>query len=96
MKKLACLMAAAACLTVGPAVAQSARITVGVDDGYSSRGRVVVRDNDRWHHNRWRAHRSYASDRIVIRSNPDYCRTVTVRTKLANGTVIIKKQRRCG
>lgn len=41
-------------------------------------------------------YRAYASDRVVVSSSPQHCRTVTVRTKRANGTVLIRKTRRCG
>ena len=41
----------------------------------------------------WR-HDAYHSRAAVVVDRP-HCRTVTVRTKRPNGTIIIKKQRRC-
>jgi hypothetical protein len=95
MRKFA-LIAAAACLLAGPALmqpasAETASVRIGIGDS-GARGRVVVRDNDNWRH---QGYRSYARERVVISSNPRHCRTVTTRIHRANGSVVIKKQRRC-
>lgn len=94
MKKFAFLIAAAACLVVGsasvqPASAQS--LSIGIGDS-SPRGRVVVRDNGYRSYDN--GYRSYARERVVIAS-PRQCRTVTVRSHRANGTIVIRKYRRC-
>lgn len=39
-------------------------------------------------------YRAYAQERVVVTS-PHHCRTVTVRTKRSDGSVVIRKQRRC-
>jgi len=49
---------------------------------------VRIGVNDGWRYPAYRSHAAVVVDR-------PHCRTVTVRTKRPNGTVIIKKQRRC-
>lgn len=49
---------------------------------------VRIGVNDGWRHD------AYRSRAHVVVTRPQ-CRTVTVRTKRPNGTIIIKKQRRC-
>src|SRR3954471_19144796 len=39
-------------------------------------------------------YRAYSQERVVV--SPHHCRTVTVRSRHANGTVVIRKHRRCG
>ena len=85
MRKLVYMLAAAACLTAGAAMAQSASVTIGVGD------RDHWRSSDRWHD----GYRSYGRSGVVITTHPRHCRTVFVRVRLANGDVIIRKTRRC-
>ncbi len=94
MRKLTLIMAAAACLTVGTAVtasftpAESATLSVRIGDRDSDRDDYRGRhwSNGRWYSDSWwRAHHSYARD----------CRIVTVRKKLGNGHIVIRRERRC-
>jgi hypothetical protein len=39
-------------------------------------------------------YRAYSQERVVV--SPNHCRTTTVRTKRANGSVSIRKIRKCG
>jgi hypothetical protein len=39
-------------------------------------------------------YRAYSQERVVV--SPSHCRTTTVRTKRANGSVSIRKIRKCG
>jgi hypothetical protein len=84
MKKFALLIAAAACLFAAPAAVQTAGAETSV--------RVGVGDSG--NHYGWR-NRGYRSHSEVVVGRP-HCRTVIVRTKKPNGTVIIRKHRRCG
>jgi hypothetical protein len=98
MRKLACILAAAVCvtagasLTTGSASAQAVGVTIGVGNNGHSSG------NDRWRsRNDWRySHRARAQSGIVISTGPSHCRYVTTRTYRSNGTVLIRKVRRCG
>jgi hypothetical protein len=105
-------IAAAACLMTAPAVAAPAAtgdapivlaqvgldVQVGGDrDRDHDRGGVVVRERD--HDVRGRVEigegrRSFARERIVVRGPA--CRMVTVRERMRNGNVLIRKIRRCG
>jgi len=85
MKKLALLVAAAACLLTAPSIVQPA----------SAETYVRVGSSDNWRHDdNWR-HRGYRSHASVVVANPHHCRTVTVRTRQANGNLVIRKHRRC-
>jgi hypothetical protein len=85
MKKFALLAVAAALLTpalfTAPAAAQDASVSIRVGD-----------PGPRHYH---RGYRAYGQERVIVRAGSD-CRTTTVRTKRANGTVVIKKIRKCG
>lgn len=96
MRKLTLAMAAVAALTAGTAVtasftpAESATVSVRIGDRDDYNGRHWSNGrhwyNGRWYSaSQWRAHRSYARD----------CRIVTVRTKLGNGHIVIRRERRC-
>jgi len=80
MKKFALLIAAAACLLSAPMVVQPASAETYVR---------VSSDNDGWRH------RAYRSRAQVVVASPHRCRTVTVRTKRLDGSVVIRKHRRC-
>lgn len=92
MRKLVFILAAAACLTTGaaltgdPASAQS--VTIGVGNG----SHWGDRDRDRW--DRWGS-RSHARSGVIIETDPRRCRNITVRTRLSNGDVVVRKTRRC-
>ncbi len=88
MRKLTLIMAAAACLAAGTAVtasftpAESATLSVRIGEDNNNRHW----SNGRWYSaSQWRARHSYARD----------CRIVTVRTRLGNGHIIIRRERRC-
>jgi hypothetical protein len=86
MKKFALMLAAATCLLAAPAFVQPAAAQADVNVRIGS-------SNNNGHHNGWR-HRGYHSNAaVVVGSN---CRTVVTRTHRANGTVVIRKHRRCG
>ena len=84
MKRFALLLAAAAvCFTpalISPASAQSASVNIRVGDP----GYRTYSPG----------YRTYSKKRVVYKNRN--CRNVTVRTKRPNGTVVIKKTRRCG
>ncbi len=87
MRKLTLAMAAVAALTAGTAVtasftpAESATLSVRIGEDNNRHWY-----NGRWYSaSQWRAHHSYARD----------CRIVTVRTKLGNGHIVIRRERRC-
>lgn len=80
MKKL--ILCAAIAATVMGALPASAQVVI------RERGDVVVRDRDGdrdgyRHRNEWRRHHAD-------------CRVVKIRTRMANGTVIIRTKRMCG
>jgi len=82
MKKIAFLIAAALCLLAVPATVQPAgaqSVTVGVGDN--------------GHHYGWRNH-AYRSRAQVVVHRP-HCRTIIIRHKRWDGTVVIRKERRC-
>jgi hypothetical protein len=79
MRKFALLLAAAGCLLTVPAVVQPA----------SAETYVRTSSGSSW------GGPGYRSRAQVVVSNPQRCRTVTVRTKRWDGSVVIKKQRRC-
>jgi hypothetical protein len=96
--KLAVLGAlGAALIFAAPAFAQDVRIRAG-ESG------VSIRAGDGQDRGRrgWRGDRG--PDRVIIRDRrPDRvvirdrrCRNVTVRTERPNGTVVIRRERRCG
>jgi hypothetical protein len=106
--KLAALGAlAAALLLATPSFAQDVRIRAGEggvsirsDDGRDGRrnwrddrrsDRVIIRDRrpDRV------IIRDRRPDRVVIRDRGN-CRNVTIRSERPNGTVVIRRERRCG
>lgn len=81
MKALAFGLVAAAALTL--AVPASAQVRVyGSEDGVAVRVGPGHRHYDRGHHYGWRRHHAD-------------CRTVTVRKRMANGTVVVRKSRSC-
>jgi hypothetical protein len=93
MRKLVLgLAAAATVLTVAPALAQF-DVRAG-DAGVS----VRVGERDHWRGDRWRDH-----DRgVVIRRHHgvfarggDDCRTVIIRKRLPDGSMMVRKSRRC-
>lgn len=102
MKRLVYVLTAATFLTAGaaltadPVSAQSASVTIGVGDrghwrDWRDRDRDW-RDRDRW--DRWGS-RSHARSGVVVETYPRRCRNITVRTRLSNGDVVIRKTRRC-
>jgi hypothetical protein len=40
------------------------------------------------------AYRAYSQERVIV--SPHHCRTTIVRTKRANGTIWVRKIRKCG
>jgi hypothetical protein len=96
MRKLAYILAATVCLTAGASLtagsasAQAVGVTIGVGDRDHYRG-----NDHNWRRDNWRGHRARAQERIVISSNPRHCRMTTVKTYRSNGTVVIRKIRRC-
>jgi hypothetical protein len=85
MKKFALILAAATCLLAAPALVQSAKADPNVNVRIGT-------NHDNGHHYGWR-HRGYHSNAaVVVRSG---CRTVVSRTHRANGSVVIRKHRRC-
>ena len=89
MRKLVLgLAAAATVLTVAPALAQFD--VRGGDRGVS----VRVGERDHWRGRHWDDDR-----RVVIRRQGVYasgdCRTVTVRRHMPDGSVVVRKTRRC-
>jgi hypothetical protein len=87
MRKLVLGLAAAACvLTVAPALAQFDVRAGG--DGVS----VRVGERDHWRGRHWN------DDRVVVRRPGVFasdCRLVTVRRQLPDGSVVVRKSRRC-
>jgi hypothetical protein len=85
MRKSLLLFAVAAGLymiappAVQPASAQDATVRIGIGER---------------HHDGWR-HRGYRSRAAVVVGERSRCRTVTVRTHRPNGTIVIRKHRRC-
>jgi hypothetical protein len=93
MRKLVLgLAAAATVLTVAPALAQFDVRAGG--DGVS----VRVGERDHWRdRDHWRG-RHWNNDRVVIRRPGVFasdCRLVTVRRQLPDGSVVVRKSRRC-
>ena len=83
MKKFVLLAAAAACFA--PALVSSA----------SAQGASVnIRVGEPGYRHYSPGYRSYNQQRVVV-SGP-HCRTTTVRTKRANGTVWVRKICKCG
>jgi hypothetical protein len=77
------LVAAAACLLTAPAIVQPAS------------AETYIRSSDGWRHDdNWR-HRGYHSRASVVVTSPHHCRMTTVRTKHGNGSVSIRKIRKC-
>jgi len=109
MKTLALGAIAAVLLFATPSFAQDVRIRAG-EGGVSVRtdeGRPGWRgdrrpDRDRDSRRAWRG--DGGSERVIIRDRrPDRlvfrergCRTMTVRSERPNGTVTIRRERRCG
>jgi hypothetical protein len=87
MKKFALMIAAATCLLAAPALVQPAAAQADVNV------RIGTTHHDNGNHYGWR-HRGYRSNAAVV-VHPG-CRTVVTRTHRANGTVVIRKHRRCG
>jgi hypothetical protein len=99
----------AALLLATPSFAQDVRFRAG-EGGVSIRtddGRDGRRDDRRWRggdrRGDWRGDRG--PDRVIIRDRrPDRvvirergnCRNVTIRSERPNGTVVIRRERRCG
>ena len=88
MRKLVLGVAAAATvLSVAPALAQF-DVRAG-DSGVS----VRVGERDHWRGRHWNDDR-----RVVVRPGvfaTDDCRTITVRKRLPDGSVVVRKSRRC-
>ncbi len=88
MRKFAFIMAAAVCLTAGSALVTDTASAQSVTIGIGERDHWRDRDHRRDGWNRWdNGYRSYGRDCRMV--------TVTTRTKLANGRVIIKRTQRC-
>lgn len=82
MKKIAFLIAASVCLLAAPAAVQPASaqsVTVGVGDN--------------GYHYGWR-NRAYRSRAEVVIGHPR-CRTVIIRHKRWDGTIVIRRERHC-
>jgi hypothetical protein len=89
MKKLLISMAAAATLlTAAPAVAQVGFYADG--PGIDVR---IGRDRDHWRGEKWRHRRDFGHHYGWYRG--DRCRTVTVRERRWDGTVVVKRRERC-
>jgi hypothetical protein len=85
MKKLLISLAAAATvLTAAPAFSQ-----VGFYAGDRGIGIEVGRDRDHWRGDRWNRGRHYGWYR------GDDCREVTVRRRLPDGSVVVRRVERC-
>lgn len=94
MTKIALALAAAGVLCAAPAFAQDVRIRAG-DSGVTIRtddhSRMERRHERRFgEERRWR-HR----DRDVYVTGSTGCRVTTVRSERPNGTVVVRKIRRC-
>ncbi len=88
MKKLLMSIAAAATLlTAAPAVAQ-----VGIYAGERGVGIEVGRDRDYYRHYGWDRGRHYGWYR---ERGYRGCRTVTVRERMWDGTVVVRTRERC-
>ena len=83
MKKFTLLAAAAAVMLLTPAMLAPAAAETNIN----------VRIGTPGYHDGYRAYGSTRTKTIVRGPN---CRMVTVRTKRANGTVLVRKVRRCG
>jgi hypothetical protein len=106
--KIAAFGALAALLIATPSFAQDVRIRAGEDgvriraeDGRDGRrdwrerrsDRVIIRERERGPDRV--IIRDRRPDRVVIRDRGD-CRNVTIRSERPNGTVVIRRERRCG
>jgi len=91
MKKLAYAFTALSLLAAVPAGAQEFRLRAGPDG-------VTIRNNeDRFDRRRVIERRVYRDEpRAYRRSNDDGdCRIVTTRRERPNGTVVVRRERRC-
>ncbi|WP_296579846.1 hypothetical protein [Phreatobacter sp.] len=97
MKLIALGALAATLLFSAPTFAQDLRIRAG-------EGGISVRSGDDRRDDRRSYRRDRGPDRVIIRERRserfnrgrERCRDVTVRTQRPNGTIIIRRERRCG
>lgn len=100
MKFIALGALAAALLFSAPSFAQDLRIRAG-EGGISVRSGDDRRDDRREDRRGYR--RDRGEDRVIIRERRsegfgrgrERCRDVTVRTQRPNGTIVIRRERRC-
>ncbi len=90
MRKFAFIMAAAVCLTAGSALTVDTASAQSIVIGVGQQRDHNWRDDRNWSDSRWRSDRGF-------RSFGRSCRmvTVTTRTMLSNGRVMVRRTQRC-